>query len=147
MVDREKVIKGLECCSQMSGNVCRKCPYWDECHDTNLPLYGIPHLASDALELLKEQQETIASFQGTNRKLFAVLAEQPEQKHGHWVYDPDGMDWGIPAWRCSECHCRNDNIPPNIESMNPLRWAGSRYCPNCGAKMGMEVKKDGQQTD
>lgn len=58
-----------------------------------------------------------------------------EQKHGHWILDPDGMDWGIPAWCCSECHCRNDNIPPNIEKVNPLRWSGSKFCPNCGAQM------------
>lgn len=58
-----------------------------------------------------------------------------EQKHGHWVLDPDGMDWNIPAWCCSECHCRNDNIPPNMEKVNPLRWSGSKFCPNCGAQM------------
>ena len=66
-----------------------------------------------------------------------------EQKHGHWVFDPDGIDWNIPAWCCSECHCRNYNIPPNIEKVNPLRWEGSKFCPNCGAKMDEEVKQDG----
>ncbi len=75
MIDREKVIKGLECCSQMSGYVCQKCPYASDCNDLSA---GIPHLASDALELLKEQQETIASFQGTIYKLNAELEKQPE---------------------------------------------------------------------
>jgi hypothetical protein len=51
----EKVIKGLECCSAMSGDACRKCPYSHECLDTNLP-YGTSHLANDALYLLKEQE-------------------------------------------------------------------------------------------
>ena len=51
MSDREKVINGLRCCSEMSGEYCRKCPYQDECRDD----YGIPHLANDALELLQEQ--------------------------------------------------------------------------------------------
>lgn len=55
MTDREKVIKGLECCSAMSGNACRKCPYGNECLDTDLP-YGEAHLSADALELLKEQE-------------------------------------------------------------------------------------------
>lgn len=64
-----------------------------------------------------------------------ALAPLKEQKRGHWVFDPDGMDWNIPAWRCSICGCKNDNIPPNLEKTNPLRWSGSRLCPNCGAKM------------
>ena len=55
MPDREKVIKGLECCAAMSGDECRECPYGHECRDTDLP-YGMPHLAADALALLKEQE-------------------------------------------------------------------------------------------
>lgn len=51
----------------------------------------------------------------------------------HWYLDPDGMDWGIPAWRCSGCEALNHNIPAN--AANPMRFVGSRYCPNCGAKM------------
>lgn len=56
MSEREKVINGLECCSQMSGYACRKCPYASDCNDLSA---GIPHLASNALELLKAQEETI----------------------------------------------------------------------------------------
>lgn len=55
MPDREKVIKGLECCSAMSGEECRECPYGHECRDADLP-YGMPHLAAEALTLLKEQE-------------------------------------------------------------------------------------------
>ena len=58
LADKEKVIKGLECCATMSGDECRKCPYRHECQDTDLP-YGMPHLAADALALLKEQQKLI----------------------------------------------------------------------------------------
>ena len=75
MIDREKVQKGLECCREMNGRACQKCPYISDCNNMSA---GIPHLASDALELLKEQQETISSFQGTIRKLNAALEEQPE---------------------------------------------------------------------
>ncbi len=71
-----------------------------------------------------------------------ALALLKEQKRGHWVLDPDGMDWNIPAWCCSVCGCRNDNIPPNVEKENPRRWSGSKYCPNCGAKMDEEVSQD-----
>ena len=54
MTDRDKVLKGLECCAAMSGDECRNCPYTHECRDTDLP-YGMPHLAAEALALLKEQ--------------------------------------------------------------------------------------------
>ena len=154
MVDREKVLSGLKSCADSTGALCRTCPY-DFVHNENC----MGDMARDALELLKEQQETIASLQGTICKLNAALAEQPKQKffvdsdgkmtplpiqkHGHWVFDPDGMDWNIPAWKCSECHCRNDNIPPNLERTNPLRWSGSKFCPNCGAKMDEKVVQDG----
>ena len=66
MVDREKVIKGLKCCSAMSGDECRKCPYGHECRGTDLP-YGIPHLSDDALELLKEQEERIETLESLRR--------------------------------------------------------------------------------
>lgn len=72
----------------------------------------------------------------------SAVALLEKQKRGHWVLDPDGMDWNIPAWCCSVCGCRNDNIPPNLEKTNPLRWSGSKFCPNCGAKMDEEVKQD-----
>lgn len=80
MIDREKVLKGLECCS-MNGNGCRQCPYNKDCDE--MPDYGNAHLCSDAMELLKEQQETIASLQSTICKLNAALAEQPEDKELH----------------------------------------------------------------
>lgn len=57
-IDREKVIKGLKCCAAMSGDECRECPYGHECRDTDLP-YGMPHLADDALALLKQQDNDI----------------------------------------------------------------------------------------
>jgi hypothetical protein len=66
ITDSEKVIKGLECCAAMSGDECRECPYGHECRDTDLP-YGMPHLAADALTLLKEQ-EPLAISEGKINK-------------------------------------------------------------------------------
>lgn len=73
-----------------------------------------------------------------------LLKEQPEQKHGHWILDPNGMDWNLPAWVCSECHGRNNNLPlmDGVNEHNVYRWAGSQYCPCCGAKMDEKVKHD-----
>ena len=67
--------------------------------------------------------------------------------HAWWVWDPNGMDWGIGAWVCSACHFKNDMIPGHIftgegkppithEHINPMMYAGSRFCGNCGATMG-----------
>ena len=82
------------------------------------------------------------NFGEIREALATVPSAEPERKTGHWVYDKNGMDWNIPAWVCSECHGRNDMIPTHIRGKdkmikveNPLRWAGSKYCPNCGARM------------
>ena len=58
MPDREKIIKGLECLAQKqapTANPCKDCGY------INRPSFAIcvKDIASDALELLKEQQQEI----------------------------------------------------------------------------------------
>lgn len=63
MTDREKIIKGLECCSQMTGEACRKCPYSSECVAGEATYQtGTAHLASDALALLKEQEPRLLTL-------------------------------------------------------------------------------------
>lgn len=61
MIDREKrekVIKGLECCTHLSGDYCRKCPYGEDIIAEKTPVCtGI--LAHDALKLLKAQEPII----------------------------------------------------------------------------------------
>lgn len=59
---REKVIKGLECCSQMAGEVCRECPYANECEEGEGLLAGAAHLAADALSLLKAQEPRVMTL-------------------------------------------------------------------------------------
>ena len=57
MPDREKVIKGLECCASMNGSACRECPYSSECIASEATYQtGTAHLAADALAVLKEQE-------------------------------------------------------------------------------------------
>lgn len=60
-----------------------------------------------------------------------------EPKTGKWELDPDGMDWNIPAWRCSECGFRASyiGVEANGFGNNPMNWAGSKFCPQCGARI------------
>lgn len=58
--------------------------------------------------------------------------------HAHWVYDPNGCDWGIGAYRCSSCGCKNDSLPCN-EDAYVNSYACAKRCPHCGAHMDEEV--------
>ena len=74
-------------------------------------------------------------------KLDAIpAADVVEVRHGRWVWDENGMDWNLGAWKCSECHCKPETWW-EADKGNPYRCAGSSYCNNCGAKM------DGGVTD
>ena len=83
-----------------------------------------------------------ASLALCNMIMEDVPSAEAERKWGHWIYDENGMDWNLSAWICSECRCRNDNIPTMIKMgkesrriAEPRMWQGSRFCPNCGADM------------
>ena len=56
---------------------------------------------------------------------------------GEWIWNENGMDWGLGCWCCSECGMRNPYIGSGDNALlsNPHNWAGSKYCPNCGAQM------------
>ena len=62
------------------------------------------------------------------------LVEYAPVVHGKWVWNPNGMDFGLGSYECSVCYCRNNSLPMD-QRMNPLMFSGSKYCPNCGAKM------------
>lgn len=98
---------------------------------------------SDAIEWLKEACKAgdIDPYTSNQRKrdfeeAINCIEEIPiaEPKRGEWIWDKDGIDWNIGAWRCSNCHGRNANLP-NDERIIPLQWSGSNFCPNCGADM------------
>ena len=61
-------------------------------------------------------------------------ADVVEVRHGRWVWDDNGMDWGLGAWKCSVCHSKPETWW-EADKRNPYRCSGSHYCPNCGAKM------------
>ena len=64
----------------------------------------------------------------------AIPSARPK---GEWIWNENGMDWGIGCWCCSECGMRNPYIGSGDTALlsNPHNWAGSKYCPNCGADM------------
>lgn len=67
------------------------------------------------------------------------LDEQPtidavEVVYAHWVWNPNGNDWGIGAWCCSKCGGKNDALPWD-NKLNPYAFACSHFCPVCGAHM------------
>ena len=84
-----------------------------------------------------EGKEGIAVSHTDGRAVYLVA-----HKIGEWKYNPDGVDWGLPAWCCSVCGSKNDMLPTHIQTKsgwvrenNPYHWAGSHYCPCCGARM------------
>lgn len=88
------------------------------------------------------QPEEVKQIIYTRRGCLKGVVFHPKKETAHWVYDPDGMDWGLPAWKCSKCNGRNSMIPTHLifkgkarQIENPTSWAGSKFCPNCGSEM------------
>lgn len=79
--------------------------------------------------------ESKCDFYPEKRRGIISTVEVVELKHGEWIYNPNGMDWGLGAWECSLCGCTNNNLPMD-DKINPKHWSGTKFCPNCGARMG-----------
>ena len=73
-MDRENVIKGLECCSIPQGR-CGKCPYETEGSVAECT----SELAKDALYLLKEQEQMYYTLEHDWRMCRKLLKEQQER--------------------------------------------------------------------
>lgn len=57
MTDREKVMKGLECCLDCKDDNCpADCPYMEDCFPDGTALTAIYPVLTDAYELLKMQE-------------------------------------------------------------------------------------------
>lgn len=123
---------------------CVKCPHYYETEDDT----GVhSHCGShgrliDADALSKKLCETtifIKDGEVFQRMINDAPTIQADRPHGEWIWDNNAVDWNLGAWVCSNCHARNDNIP-HSERIIPLRWSGSKFCPNCGADMRKEKK-------
>lgn len=129
MADIEKVIKGLECCSNSQKNRCEanSCPYWvSEC-------CCIDDMLNDALELLKEQEDlgkelenAIELIHKKNARieiLNTVLNEQPQI---------------VRCKDCKHCYFASNRIP--CEQSLMCAKTGSNITPDWFCAYG-EVKE------
>lgn len=105
MPDREKVIKGLECCCEhIKGMNCDHCPYDEEQTEIGQINQCTSALAYDALELLKEQEAVKPIFR--------------ENPYTH-----------LPVSYCPKCREPIDQFIVG----NPYREV--KYCHYCGQKV------------
>lgn len=131
MTDREKVIRGLECCERPYEKKCDACPYIFHAPDS---MECTAYLCKDALELLTEQEAVVGDRDELLKALreahkaclnaMQMLAEQETE------YKPDGPDFTdgrmYTRWKCTSCQyfvCTEKGTP------------GMKYCPNCGRRV------------
>lgn len=81
MIDREKVIKGLEICTNISPDGCLRCPYKDEKDETYSGLCE-QVLKHDAFYLLKEQENEYEN--GFNDAMLGKEKLMYEGTDGKW---------------------------------------------------------------
>ena len=130
MIDREKVIKALECCDSSRFD-CEHCSYgnslstMDECHDM---------LLRDACELLKEHEErekryrnivdVITRVAGYNVGRMEQLRKDaltlPKEQEAVEPIMTEQIVFGTTR-KCSKC--------------NRELFPAGRYCPHCGRKV------------
>lgn len=90
MIDREKVIKGLEHHTNL-GIGCTGCPYNGDCHQ----------LPKDVLELLKEQERSTAYWE-------KITGMAPPEYHGHYMCSKcewHGMSYNEREMNYRYCPC------------------------------------------
>ena len=120
MPDREKVIKGLECCL---GGHCNECPYserWGFGDDV-----CVRTLRKDTIELLKEQDtvEHACNILRANGWKEDLPSIQPERKKGKWKMNIYDFAPAESTMECDQCH---SELPLGCDD---------NFCPNCGADM------------
>ena len=94
------------------------------------------------LDMLDDIESEVAEGLGYQYQKWREYINDYKPESGEWVYDENGVDYGHPAWVCSNCGQKNDMIPTWIQYpvgtkkvTNPYDWAGSQFCPNCGLPM------------
>lgn len=82
------------------------------------------------------QNFILTSGTGAKNSLLEFVRKEllDDSQYAHWYYDPDGCDWGIGAWKCSNCKAKNDNLGCS-ENIYPYQFEGAKFCPCCGKPM------------
>lgn len=136
MEKREKVIKGLECCSK--GAVTPYIPTIRECADCPYSQPEIPCtrlLAKEAIELLKEQQETIWALEIDLDDTLDVMCEYAEKVKAQEPIRPRiGIIHNKDGSTSYFLHCPFDGTVIDV---------GDRFCRKCGRS----VKWDAPEAD
>ena len=107
MVELEKVKRGLEAHSRPTCETCdgQECPYYRINHEHNNVFSCSVFLASDALDLLNQQDNGIEPIESTaEQKKFA-----------------DRIGFAVSEFWCGACHFNLIGRP--------------KFCPNCGKKV------------
>ena len=117
-MDREKVIKGLECCAGQCNY--HGCPYKDPCENAN----GVKQIMLDALALLKEQEAVESMNFGDKTDIMANL---------------EGLTWD--DWHMYHSDTEVQNIAKSVfdlliallkkQKAVAVHDPGA-YCPKCG---------------
>lgn len=145
MIDREKVIKGLEHCLEIEGDgTCEGCPYDDDCF-TEYVEFGEP-MMRDALTLLKAQSEEIDRLKLCRHECKIeclldeynkVVAERDALRKAQEPVAPEKK-----SFLCAG-ECEYETTP----LMNVCGACGewllsaaprAKYCPNCGKAVKWE---------
>ena len=130
MIDREKVIKGLECCIK-SNDDCEcpdECPYYEKCWEGEQVKLN-DQLMKDAKELLKEQQWVSAEEKKMTLKQIA-------ENHG---LTPDGVDYALRQYQTVISEITHGMLSkPSYDARTILSVAQDRWCETCEL---MEEKK------
>lgn len=125
MTDREKGIKGLECCIEKLDTVtnkthgfnCAACPYFKRC-DTSGYLLGLP-LMRDVLALLKAQEPRVMTPE-------EVMSTGPEDVCGIVEIIEEEHMYGCYMRRYDEGHvellCDVPNLPERLEKGCARIW-------------------------
>ena len=131
--DYKKQVEALRYC--VKARNCEKCAYRI---NNNSVKCRVQHV-EDAATAIEELQQIADHYEQTAKDYWKQACEYKAQlpKHGEWIgIESDGDADGYPVydvWECSECgdeHNGDDSTLP-------------RYCPNCGAKMGVQDDNTG----
>ena len=85
------------------------------------------------------KQSNPKCFMNLTKDAVALLREEPEQKHGHWIPIklPTGVEeFGYKEYMVQEVTCSECKFTEDVSASAYL------YCPNCGAKMDGKVKQN-----